>query len=190
MAFTYNITDPRGTYFVSFATVQWIDVFSRKRYQDILLDSFKYCQKEKGLLIHAWCIMSNHVHLIASTKSIKPNLSDVLRDFKKFTSVQIKAAIEDDVDFESRKNWMMWLMKSAGKANPNNTHFQLWQQENHPIEIYSKEFMTQKMDRAANRYTHYNPVEAGLVLDPWEYRLSSAIDYFTDKKGLLEIDFV
>jgi putative transposase len=71
MGFTYNISDPRGTYFVTFATVQWVDVFSRKRYVDIFLDSLRHCQKEKGLLIHAWCLMSNHFHMIASTKATK-----------------------------------------------------------------------------------------------------------------------
>ena len=43
-----------------------LDVFTRKDYRDIVLDSLRHCQNEKGLLLHAWCIMSNHLHMIVS----------------------------------------------------------------------------------------------------------------------------
>jgi len=75
-------------------------VFTRTEYRDILIESLKFCQKEKGLLLHGWCIMSNHVHLIMSAKN--ENLSDILRDFKKFTSKKIFAAIEKN-EYESRR---------------------------------------------------------------------------------------
>ena len=57
----YKITDQGAMYFVSFAVVGWIDIFSRKEYRDIIIESLKYCQEHKGLVIYAWCIMSNHV---------------------------------------------------------------------------------------------------------------------------------
>ena len=50
--------------------------------------------------------MSNHLHLIVSAK--ENNLSDILRDFKKFTSKQIIKAIQDN-EHESRKAWMLEL---------------------------------------------------------------------------------
>ena len=59
-----SFANPNGHYFVTFATVGRIDVFTRKRYVEILVDSLKFCQANKGLRIHAWCIMSNHVHLV------------------------------------------------------------------------------------------------------------------------------
>jgi REP element-mobilizing transposase RayT len=34
----------------------------------MIIESLKFCQEEKGLLLHGWCIMSNHIHLIASAK--------------------------------------------------------------------------------------------------------------------------
>jgi REP element-mobilizing transposase RayT len=100
-----------------------IEVFTRSSYVDIVLESIKYCQKEKGLRIHAWCIMSNHVHLMISTKfGIHP--SNILRDFKKFTSKQIIAAIEDKEQPESRRGWMLWLLKKAREENSKNTNYQ------------------------------------------------------------------
>ena len=104
----YKISDQSATYFVSFVPIfigiDWVDVFTRKEYRDIVIDSLKYCQLQKGLVIYAWCIMSNHVHLIISAK--QNNISDVLGEFKKYTSKQITKAIIDH-PAESRKEWMI-----------------------------------------------------------------------------------
>lgn len=97
----YKIRNKKEIHFVTFTVVEWVDVFTRKEYRDIIIESLKFCQKEKELLLHGWCIMSNHVHLIASAKN--ENLSDILRDFKKFTSKKIIAAIEKS-ETESRRD--------------------------------------------------------------------------------------
>jgi len=83
----YKIRNPAGIHFITFAVVDWVDVFTRKEYRDKLIQSLQYCQKEKGLNIYSWCIMSNHVHLVVSAKN--NNTSDILRDFKKFTSKRL-----------------------------------------------------------------------------------------------------
>ena len=87
----YKIRNQSAVHFITFATVGWVDVFTRKQYRDIVLDSIRYCQAEKGLLLHGWCIMSNHLHMVLSAQN--GNLSDLLRDFKKFTSKQLIEAI-------------------------------------------------------------------------------------------------
>jgi putative transposase len=176
----YKIRDQNAIHFITFSVVQWVDVFTRKDYADIVVDSLKYCQKEKGLLVHAWCLMPNHVHLILSAK-IGFRLSDILRDFKKYTSVKIGKAIEEN-NKESRRNWMLWLFKSAGEANIRNNAFQFWQQDNHPIECTDNAILETRF-----AYLHENPVRAGLVWKPEDYRYSSAIDYYTNEKGLIEI---
>ena len=170
MSTAYKFSNPDGIYFVSFACVQWVDVFVRQKYSEVLIDSLCYCQKQKGLVIHAWCIMPSHVHLIIS-RSQTPTLSDIMRDFKKFTSDKILKMIMEESG-ESRKSWMMWLFGSAGKENPNNTHYQFWQQDNHPEELITNHFMEQKLN-----YLHFNPVVAGFVDKPMDFLLSSARDY-------------
>ena len=57
----YKIRDPVATHFLTFAVFNWIDVFTRQTYRDIVVDSLKYCQREKELKLNAWCLMSNHV---------------------------------------------------------------------------------------------------------------------------------
>jgi REP element-mobilizing transposase RayT len=94
MSTAYKFSNPDGIYFVTFTTVEWVDVFTRLSNIEIVLDSLRFCQKDKGLLIHAWCIMSNHMHLIIS-RNAKDELAGIVRDFKKFTSSMIIKAIQE-----------------------------------------------------------------------------------------------
>ncbi|MTI39268.1 transposase [Fulvivirga lutimaris] len=176
----YKFDDPEGIYFVTFTVVEWIDVFTRSEYSEIVLDSIRYCQKEKGLEVYAWVIMSNHIHLIISRNENVNDLSAIVRDFKKFTASHILKSIENNTH-ESRKNWMLWIFSSAGKKNKNNTNFQFWKQDNHAELLMTNKFMQQKLD-----YIHNNPVVAGLVDEPEYYKYSSASDY-AGQKGLLKI---
>lgn len=179
----YKIRDKEGIHFVTFAVVEWVDVFTRKEYKDILLDSIQHCQNEKGLILHAWCLMSNHVHLVVSAKD--HNTSDILRDFKKFTSKRIIKAIEEHPG-ESRKDWMLKLFTEAGEQNSRNKNYQFWRQDNQPKELYSEKFTKQKIE-----YIHNNPFEAGIVDKAEEYLYSSARDYYNGKNcGLLKLDLL
>ncbi len=103
--------NPEGLYFVSFAVVFWLDVFTRNAYKDLLLDSLTFCQQEKGMVIIAWCIMTNHVHLIfRSVKGQHPSL--LLGDFKRFTSKAVVKAIKEHPR-ESRKENLLEQFKKA-----------------------------------------------------------------------------
>jgi REP element-mobilizing transposase RayT len=176
MSRKYKFGDNDKLYFVSFAVTNWIDLFVRSIYSDIIVESIAYCQKEKDLLLGAWCIMTSHVHLIIGTKG-KP-LPDVMRDMKRHTSEQLHLAIKNNAK-ESRREWMLWMMERAGKKS--NARFQLWQPESHPIELITNKIAHQKL-----AYIHQNPVEAGFVSLPEQWLYSSARDY-NGGKGLLEI---
>ncbi|TAF78176.1 MAG: transposase, partial [Bacteroidetes bacterium] len=104
MGFAYTIKDQGAAYFVTFTVHQWADVFTKEIYIDELLESLKYCQENKGLEIFAWVIMSNHLHMIVRAKN--ENLSDVIRDFKKYTSKSIFNKIMNN-EKESRKEWLL-----------------------------------------------------------------------------------
>jgi putative transposase len=179
----YKIRNQAAIHFITFAVVGWVDVFTRKEYRDIVVDSIRFCQQEKELLLHSWSIMSNHLHLIVSAKN--ENLSDVLRDFKKFTSKQIVSAIARNQK-ESRREWTLKIFKKEGEKNSRNTEYQFWRQDNQPMELYSGRFIFQKMN-----YIHNNAVEAGIVEKPEDYLYSSAKDYkLTKKCGLLDLVFL
>ncbi len=182
MSTKYKIRDQTKLHFITFAVVEWVDVFTRTIYKNVLIDSLTYCQENKGLLIYAWCIMSNHVHLIISSKEGIKQV-DIIRDFKKHTSKQLLKLIEENKQ-ESRKNWMLWIFKKAGERNSNNKNYQFWRQDNHPIELSTNKIMEQRLD-----YLHNNPVEAGIVEEPHHYLYSSARNY-AGINGLLKIEFI
>ncbi len=181
MSRKYKFRDQEKLHFVSFATIHWIDLFVRPEYSEVLIESIKYCQSEKGLEIYAWCIMPSHVHLIIGTRD-KP-MQDILRDFKSHTSRILRETIQTN-PIESRKEWIIWMMERAGKKNGNNNDWQLWQQHNHPIELNSNEMLDQRLG-----YLHMNPVVSGFVNEPEHWKYSSAIDY-AGYKGLLDICFI
>ena len=81
MSRVLKITGPDGMYFVTCTVVHWVDVFTRVEYRKLVVDSLIHCQKEKGLRIHAYVIMSNHIHLLLSRTETANLLSDILRDF-------------------------------------------------------------------------------------------------------------
>ena len=118
MSSKYKFDDREGVYFVTSTVVDWIDVFTRDIYRDILLDSFKFCQKNQGLQLHAWVLMPNHFHLICSfINNAIPGM--VLKNIKSFTAMKIIDAIIKNPQ-ESRKNWMLDLFEKNGQRMKSN----------------------------------------------------------------------
>jgi putative transposase len=176
----YKISNPEGIYFISFATVGWIDVFTRKNYRDIIVDSLNFCVEKKELILYGWVIMSNHLHLVCKAK--QGNLSAILRDFKAHTAKAILAEIKTNP--ESRKEWMLAIFKTAGAHSTKNKEYQFWRHDNHPIEVFTNEVIDQKLE-----YLHNNPVKAGIVSKADDYVYSSAMDY-CGMKGLVKIELM
>jgi putative transposase len=182
MSSKYKVGEDAIPHFVTFSVVGWVDVFSREQYKELFVESLKYCQQNKGMVLHGWVIMTNHVHLIISSNSNK--IEHIVRDLKKYTSKQIIKAIQEN-NVESRKEWMLNLFSFAGKNNNNNKEFQFWKQDYHPIELNTTEKIKQRLD-----YLHENPVRSGLVWEPWHYKYSSAMDYYTNEHGLLQVELL
>ena len=168
-------------YFVTLTVVDWVDIFTRPIYRHIILYALEYCQKNKGLIIYAWCIMSNHLHLIIEAKE-GYNLSDILRDFKKFTSKEILKTIKEYP--ESRRKWLLNRFEYAGKFNNKIKNYKFWKDGNEAKEIDTGKFLGEKLD-----YVHHNPVYAEIVDSAEEYRYSSARDY-CGHKGLINIEII
>jgi REP element-mobilizing transposase RayT len=179
MSRKYKFHNPTGAYFISFATVYWIDVFTRQNYFTILEDVVTYCRREKGMEVFAYCFMPNHVHMVF--RSSDENPSGLLRDFKGYTARKLLREIENNPQ-ESRKEWLLSMMEKAGKKSSNVTHRQFWQQHNKPIELWSNKVIKQKIE-----YIHNNPVVQGFVTEPTAWKYSSARNYNEDET-VLKID--
>lgn len=178
MSTGYQIEDQFGMYFITSTVVDWVDVFTRQIYRDIVIDSLNFCCTNRGLKVYGYVVMSNHIHLIL--RSEQGIISDTLRDFKRFTATNIISAIKEQP--ESRKEWMLHRFKWNGSQNLRNTDNQFWIQDNRPELIYSQDFFMQKLN-----YIHENPVKAGIVYRAEDYIHSSARTIILNKPGLVPI---
>ena len=167
-------------YFTTTTVIDWLDVFTRPIYKHIVIESLAYCQEHKGLDIYAWVLMTNHLHMIVGTRTPDIELSDIFRDFKKFTNKKILAAIEDNQQ-ESRKHWLLDRCCFAGNNDKKIKNYRFWQEGNHVEQIYAYDFYKQKLN-----YIHQNPVKQEIVLHPEDYLYSSARDY-AGMQGLIKV---
>ena len=179
----YTITDQNALYFLTFTVIDWVDVFTRKEYKHMLTNSMNYCIQEKGLIVYGWVIMSNHIHIICRAKE-GYRLSEIIRDFKKFTAKTILKEIE--TGYESRKEWLLKKFEYAGRRLKRITKYKFWKDSNHAILL--EPFDTEMIDRKLS-YVHDNPVRAMLVGNPEDYIFSSARDY-CGKQGLVNIELM
>jgi REP element-mobilizing transposase RayT len=177
----YFIRDQNALYFLTFTVVDWVDVFSRKEYRFIVIDSLNFCIKEKGLIVFAWVLMSNHLHLIAKART-GSELSSIIRDLKKFTAHKIINEMKEIS--ESRREWILKKFVFAGKRLRRISGYKFWKDDNHAILLDNNELIDQKLE-----YIHHNPIAAMLVDRPQHYVFSSARDYYGER-GLVEIELL
>ena len=169
----YFIKDQNAVYFLTFTVTDWIDIFTRKEYKIEIVNSLNYCVQHKGLIIFAWCLMSNHLHLVCKAND-GFRISEIIRDFKKFTSKSI-VKLTSEIS-ESRKEWMLYRFEFAGKFDNRIKNYKFWQETNHAVLLDNKEMIDQRIN-----YTHENPVKALIVSEPQDYLFSSARDYAGEK---------
>jgi REP element-mobilizing transposase RayT len=169
MSTKYKATTTEEAYFITITTVGWIDIFTRLNQKYNIINALDYCQKNKGLEIYAYCIMSSHIHLLCKgTNGFV--LSDIIRDFKKFTSKKIIKTILDEP--ESRREWMLQYFQNACEHLKREQQYKLWQDGYHAESVTTNWFIKQKVN-----YIHNNPVKDKTVTLPEDYYYSSARNY-------------
>jgi REP element-mobilizing transposase RayT len=169
MSEKYKIRDQKKAYFLTLTVVGWIDVFTRRSHKMTVVESLQYCQKAKGLTIFGYCLMPSHLHLLVRADATY-TLSDIMRDFKKYTSKAIIQQITTEP--ESRRDWMLDYFSRSAETQKRITGYKLWQDGNHAEEITSNKFFNEKLE-----YIHNNPVEELIVERPEDYFFSSARNY-------------
>ena len=175
----FLISDQNSIYFLTFTVVGWLDVFTRNEYKIEIVASLNYCINHKGLKVYSWCLMSNHLHLVAQAE-LGFRMSDIIRDFKKYTAKKIIHLIQEEP--ESRKGWMLNQFEYAGRNLQRIKYFKFWKDDSHAIQLEG-DMIDQKIE-----YTHQNPVEALIVEEPEYYLYSSARDY-AGRRGLVRVTF-
>ncbi len=180
MPYAYQIHKQDAAYFLTPTAVDLVHAFMRDEHKQLLCDSLNYCIDKKGLEVFSYVIMSSHMHMIVRAKD--NNLSDVIRDFKRFTSAMLIKNLKLQSDSESRH--LLEAFSKGDSIQTKKSTNQVWQFNNHAIEVYSPKFTLSKI-----KYIHDNPVEAGLVGRAEEYFYGSARDY-SGKKGPVNVSLI
>jgi REP element-mobilizing transposase RayT len=168
----YRILEDDAPHFMTATIVAWLPVFSQPAFVDQILESWRFQQRERSLILYGYVIMENHLHCIAAG----PDLSGLFRNFKSFTARQILTEMEKQ-GYTTLLNELRYF-KARNKVDQE---FQLWQEGNHPQQIGSDEMMIQKLE-----YTHNNPLRRGYVDEPTHWRYSSARNY-AGLTGLIDV---
>src|SRR5258708_3759987 len=124
MSTKYKATELGKAYFIMLTIVNWIDIFTRLKQRYLIINSLRYCQKEKGLEIYAFCIMPSHIHMMCLADD-DTKLSNIMRDFKKFTSKKIIQNIIEDP--ESRREWLLEMFSKACEHLKRDQKYKVWQ---------------------------------------------------------------
>ncbi|MEM7579919.1 MAG: transposase [Mastigocoleus sp.] len=161
-------------HFITCTVVNWLPVFSQPRFAQVILDSLNFLIKNQRLSLHAFVIMENHLHLIASSQK---NLSREIAAFKSFTA----RSIIDNLK-ASKGEYLLKQLKFHKKAYKTDQDYQLWQEGSHPKLIVSKNMFVQTL-----KYIHDNPVKRGYIDEPVHWRYSSCRNYM-GVEGILDVD--
>ncbi len=159
----YKIYDNAYPHFITCTIVGWLPVFIRPQLVEIVFDSWRFLMNHDRMQVYGYCVMENHLHLIASSH----DLSKEIGDFKSYTARRII-----DWLIEHNDERLLKYLHLEKREHKRDRDYQLWQEGSHPQQIDSDEMMWQKIE-----YSHNNPVRRGYVNDPIHWRYSSARNY-------------
>ncbi len=168
----YRFSKEQRPHFMTNTIVAWLPVFAYPDYVNIVLDSWRFLQRERDIVILSWVMLENHLHWIATG----PDLSKRVGEFKSFTAKQIIHKMEAN----GAKTLLQELEYYKLRHKVDQTH-QVWQEGSHPKVIETDDVMWQKIE-----YCHNNPLRRGYVDQPEHWRYSSARNYL-GQPGLIEV---
>jgi putative transposase len=178
-----GVTPQQACHYITFNTVDWVDVFIRPAYKQIIANTLNEFIGTKGVTVFAWCLMTNHLHLMIQAKD-GTGLATIERDFKKITTTRILEAI--DLEPELRRDWMLKRFEHFSQSLKKIEKYQVWQNCSNPEFV---DFRQPNKVREHLTYVHENPVRDKIVFLADEYVFSSAGDY-NGRKGLVNVTLI
>ena len=168
----YRILNKSCPHFLTATINHWQPLFTRTETVEIVLDSWRFLQREAEFEIYGYVILENYLHLIAAS-------ADLSRDMQRFKSYTAKRIIDYLEQTQATK--VLELLALFKRAHKTESQYQVWEEGSHPQLIESETVMRQKLD-----YIHQNPVKRGYVDLPEHWRYSSARNYL-GQEGLIEV---
>lgn len=155
----FRVSRTTPAYYFTTVTHHRLPIFRTDNLKQVLCDALNEVRNKHGILILAYVVMPDHDHLL--TYSDKA-MSDALRLLNGVAARRIIQHLQDNGHERS-------LFKLRGEIKDRNHKHSVWQHHPDSLEIIGEHTFRQKVD-----YIHMNPVRAGLVENPLDYRYSSA----------------
>ena len=157
----------RHIYFSTFTVQNWVSVFEDfPDANDIIVDSLDYLSKEEGLIVYAFVIMRDHIHIVWEMPSIVA-LDSISRRFRSFTGSNIIKLLKK-LDEEYLGNF---------QSERKDRSHKYWKIGSNDYHLTHRDIVLQKI-----KYIHDNPTKGDCrsVEDPKDFWFSSARFYDGD----------
>ena len=164
-------------YFVTTSIIQHVKIFSDHDCCDALINSIKYYKKKYQFDILAYVIMPSHFHWIVEVNPCKEKISDIMRDIKKYSAWDVMDILEE----KKIKNVLDVFENNS--INYKDRKRKFWIRRFDDQVIRDQQMFWTKLN-----YIHENPVKAGLVVLPEDYKYSSARNYILDDHSVIEVN--
>ena len=166
-------------YFVTTTLSGFVELFNQDKYAQILIRNLNFYREKFEFKLLAYVIMPHHLHLIILPAS-KGNISEIMRDFKKYTAREIIQLLEEEKRFDILGIFHETAQKYHFKENRK---YQVWEHRFDDLALYSDKVFRTKLD-----YIHNNPIKEGLVNSPSNYLYSSARNYDSGDHSVIRVD--
>ena len=170
--------DPSHLYFVTTTAVQHHDLFKRDVMKRLVVDSLD-CMRLRGRFkLYSFVIMPNHLHLMIQCYADDP-LAACMRDLKKHIADRLIR------QYRVEGNQPVLDTLASGVTHPNKQRYKAWEDGYNAKDVFSPEFLRQKM-----AYMHNNPCQPQWCLaeHPEDYTWSSARFYLLDEPAIIPLD--
>ena len=155
----FQISRDNPALFITPVAAHRLPVFRTDAIKEVTCNAIDEARNSCGFLLFAYVIMPDHLHLL--TNQVESS-SRVLRYVKGIPARRV-------IDYLKEQDYQISLDKLHNQKSRRNHEYSLWQQEKNVFSVFSEAKFMEKVN-----YIHMNPVRAGLVERPIDYRWSSA----------------
>jgi putative transposase len=159
MAHRFFISQDSPALYITIVTKDRLPVFRTEKMKQVLCHAINEARQSAKILLFAYVIMIDHLHLLTSRPS---TTSDVLRVVKGLTARRV-------IDYLTTNGHASSLTKLRHQTQKRKHEYSLWQVEKNVLPVFSEGMFMEKV-----HYIHQNPVRGGLAERAIDYQWSSA----------------
>ena len=167
--------DNSYVHFVTTGTFRNLPYFRNEECCRVLLEELKYYSDKLDFTLPGYVIMPDHIHLLLwwdQTGKSDLSISRIIQAIKGTTARRI-INLTTSGRLEHLLQPDLATVPENSKPHKRNSKHRFWRPGFYDFNIYTEEKLAEKLN-----YIHHNPVKAGLVSAPGEYRWSSYKLYF------------